>query len=133
MQGNLPPGIGPHEGRECELMLAGLKPLAMFSDASTHCHHFPEAEFAPHVANGRILKWEETIDLPDETVSIRCLYYALPHEGWRIEKAHAIKKALFQGLRKPTENDDIELGRLLGYDEKDIQAYLHHIKFETKT
>lgn len=128
MQYDLPPGIGPHEGRECELMLAGLKPLAMFSDADTHCHHFPEAEFAPHVAIGRILKWEETIDIPDEAISIRCLYYALPNEAWRIAKAHAIKKALFQGLCKPTEEDDVALGRLLGYSEEDIQAFLRRVR-----
>lgn len=28
----IPEGIGPHEGKELELMLAGKKPLAMFSD-----------------------------------------------------------------------------------------------------
>lgn len=128
MQGNLPPGVGPHEGRECELMLAGLKPLAMFSDADTHCHHFPEAEFAPHVAAGRIMQWEETIAIPDDKLAIRCLYYALPNQAWRIAKAHAIKKSLFQGLRKPAEGDDIELGRLLGYREEDIQAYLRHAR-----
>ena len=109
-------------------MLSGLKPLAMFSDADTHCHHFPEAEFAPHVAAGRILKWEETIAIPDDKHAIRCLYYALPNEAWRIESAHAFKKALFQGQRNPTEDDDIALGRLLGYSEEDIQAYLRHTR-----
>lgn len=124
MQHDLPSGVGPHEGRECKLMLAGLKPLAMFSDAATHCHYFPEAEFAPHVAAGRILKWEETLEIPNDNLAIRCLYYALPNEVWRIKAAHALKKALFLGQSRPTEDDEIALGRLLGYSEEDIQAFL---------
>ncbi|MBF0167707.1 MAG: hypothetical protein HQL45_08745 [Alphaproteobacteria bacterium] len=121
-------GIGPHEGRECELMLRGLKPLAAFSDVTTHCHHFPEAEFAPHVAAGRIVTREETLALPDDKLAIRCLYYALPNEAWRIAAAHILKKALFLGQREPVESDDIALGRLLGYAEEDIQAFLHHTR-----
>lgn len=109
-------------------MLAGQKPLAMFSDAVTHCHHFPEAEFTPHVVTGRILKWEETLVLPDDKPALRCLYYALPKEAWRIATAHTIKKALFQDQRKPAEDDDIALGRLLGYSEEDIQAFLRHTR-----
>jgi hypothetical protein len=128
VNGPLPPGIGPHEGRECELMLAGLKPLAMFSDAATHCHYFPEAEFAPHVAAGRIIKREETIDIPEDGLVLRCLYYALPNEVWRITAAHDLKKALLQGLRKPSENDEIAIGRLLGYSDDDIQAFLRHTR-----
>lgn len=122
----IPSGIGPHEMRELDLMLAGTKPLAMFSDVSTHCHHFPEAEFAPHVAAGRILKWEETFAIPDGNLAIRCLYYALPNEIWRIAIAHALKKAVFQGQREPVENDDIVLGRLLGYSEEEVAAFIEH-------
>ncbi|MBF0269330.1 MAG: hypothetical protein HQL44_12145 [Alphaproteobacteria bacterium] len=47
---------------------------------------------------------------------------------WRIAVAHDFKKALFQDQRKPTEDDDIALGRLLGYSEDDIQAFLRHTR-----
>ena len=48
-----PPGVGPHEGKELDLMLAGTKPLALFSDAVEGASSFPEADFVPHVAAGR--------------------------------------------------------------------------------
>ncbi|HMA16509.1 MAG TPA: hypothetical protein VKP12_17100, partial [Kiloniellaceae bacterium] len=53
-----PEGIGPHEGRELELMLAGTKPLAMFGDAVGSAQEVPEDDFAPYVAEGRIVRRE---------------------------------------------------------------------------
>jgi hypothetical protein len=38
--------IGPHEGKELELMLAGKKHLAAFGDI------IPEKKFPPYVENG---------------------------------------------------------------------------------
>jgi hypothetical protein len=49
--------VGPHEGREIELMLAGLKPVSMFVepvDSDTEC--FPEEEFDKLVSEGRMVK-----------------------------------------------------------------------------
>ncbi|BDW88224.1 hypothetical protein [Thalassospira tepidiphila] len=46
---DLPPGIGPHNDRELELMLAGTKPQAIFpSDAVQRPP--PKAEFTRHLA-----------------------------------------------------------------------------------
>jgi len=44
---DLPPGIGPHNDRELELMLAGTKPMAMFSDAVHVSAYFPRRRFRP--------------------------------------------------------------------------------------
>jgi len=47
------PNIGPHDDRELELMLAGRKPLAMFTEVlPLESGLIPEADFAPHVASG---------------------------------------------------------------------------------
>lgn len=53
-----PPGVGPHELRELELMLAGTKPAAMFGEAVQFRDIIPEDDFAPYVASGRTLKRE---------------------------------------------------------------------------
>src|SRR5690606_29233921 len=53
-----PEGVGPHEDRELELMLAGTKPLAMFGDAVGSAQEAPEDAFAPYVADGAIIRRE---------------------------------------------------------------------------
>ena len=54
-----PAGIGPHEFKELELMRAGKKPLAMFCDSVPASYDMPEADFAPDVAAGSIVRREE--------------------------------------------------------------------------
>lgn len=124
----LPDGIGPHEGRECALMLAGQKPMAMFCDVATHSDHFPESEFAPHVEVGTIIRREEFYSSLGDAVVTRCLFFALPAHEWRIEEAHLIQKAIFTGQRCATAADDAQLGYLLGYEDADITAFLNHVR-----
>ena len=93
----VPEGVGPHEGRECAMMLAGTKPLAMFCEVATHADYFPESDFAPHVASGRILRREELYWGAKARIMTRCVFYALPGHEWRMEAAHAIQKAIFTG------------------------------------
>lgn len=109
-------------------MLAGEKPFAMFCDADGHCDHFPAALFRAHVKSGLILERWERYKTPGCAVDIICLYYALPAEAWRIDEAHAIQSALICGCRPPSEEDDIRMGRLLGYSKEQIQAFLSHIR-----
>ena len=121
-------GIGPHELRELELMLAGRKPLAVFCDGVPASFELPEKDFAPHVASGRIIRREEIYLDPRADYPGRFVYYALPEEAWRIEALHRINEAIFTGRRKATEQNDIETGRLLGYAEEDIQRFLDHAR-----
>lgn len=107
-------------------MLAGAKPLAMFRDGVGYTHHFPEAEFAPHVARGAIIRREE-IHRGAGPVATLCVYFALPGEEWRIEAADAIDRGEGRGARS-IEEDEIAMGRLLGYTEDEIAAYLAHSK-----
>ena len=56
--------IGPHEGKELQLMLAGTKKLAMFYDMAgqdTPEDIIPEKAFENHVKNGRFIRIEQII------------------------------------------------------------------------
>lgn len=119
---DLPPGVGPHEGRELELMLAGQKPLAMFYDVIPASFDLPEADFAPHVASGRIVMREEIYTSVRTGDTSRYLYYALPSEAWRMNAMHRLQFAFHAGQRT-TEAVEIEIGRLLGYADADIQMF----------
>jgi len=121
----IPPEIGPHEGRELELMLAGKKPAAMFSDVVPASFEWPEEEFEPYVLSGEIIKREEVIKSSNgRWLPSRYVYYALPGEEARIDRLSQINQRLFGDGEKTTKDVESEIGRLLGYAEKDIQVYV---------
>ncbi|MEQ8286075.1 hypothetical protein [Thalassospira sp.] len=123
---DLPPGIGPHNDRELELMLAGTKPMALFSDAVHVSDYFPDADFAPYVETGKIIRVEEII--PDEPYAMRYLFFALPGEEWRIEEALTMSRNLWARTVKDHDADSARMGELLGYSANDIKAFLEHLK-----
>ncbi len=104
-------------------MLAGRKPAAMFSDAVSARWIIPEAAFEPHVLAGRIIK--HVVYARDRGgLEAIYVYYALPGEAWRIAALAAIDHAIRSGQRPATPADDIETGRLLGYSEAEIAAFM---------
>lgn len=125
------PAIGPREDRELELMLAGTKPLAMFYDVVPASIELPEADFAPYIDAGRILKHETIYISAHDDVPTRYIYYALPCEGWRIDKICKIHAAIYAGEPRDRMADDIKIGRLLGYSEAEIAAYLEWVPLVT--
>lgn len=119
-----PEGVGPHEGRELQLMLSGKKPLAMFADAVGSTCLPPEADFAPHVAKGTFVRREEIYRSTDTDVALRCVYFARREEGWRVEALHRIQERLHV-FREPSSPDtEREIGRLLGYSDAEIHQFL---------
>lgn len=122
-----PDGVGPHEGRELELMLAGTKPLAMFGDALGSALEIPEAEFGPYVAVGSIVRREEIYRPPGPGVPGRFVYFARAGEEWRIEAMHRINEAMFVRRQPATPEVEREIGRLLGYTEAEVDTYLDWI------
>ncbi len=120
-----PPEIGPHEGRELELMLAGEKPLAFFSEPTRSTYELPDAEFEPYVQSGQIIKRDfvRTVKIADSDEEIRYLYFALPAEAWRIDKAIPLTVSSYWD-NPDFDHQDTELGRLLGYSEDEISAFL---------
>ena len=118
-EAKLPPGVGPHEGRELELMLAGTKPMAMFSEI------IPEEEFRPHVESGRFVKVELWIQIGlKHCQAIPCVYYAPPEEIHRIARMVTLHREVWAGLRIMHEDYDWEVGRLLGYTDWEIEQWL---------
>lgn len=122
-----PAGVGPHEGHELELMLAGKKPLAMFGDAPGSGYEIPEADFAPYVAAGRLVRREVTYRPPEPGVPGRFVYFACAGEEWRIETLHRINERLFVQLEPTSPEIEREIGRLLGYADTDIDQYLEWV------
>ena len=120
--------VGPHEGRELELMLSGKKPLSMFVEpVGTEFEYFPEKEFKSLVATGKIVKRVsvEPITGPQGKESqIRRVLYAPPQEAWRID-AVLLVQTLYDSL-SPGWRPDLErvIGLLLGYDRADIERYI---------
>jgi hypothetical protein len=114
-----------HTNRELLLMLAGTKPLAVFSDdyPCLHGHYIiPEREFEPHLASGLIVKREQIIPpQPDDPVlngpriGQRRVLYALKGEEWRID-AYIL---LWETADKSGWNAGFERmeGSLLGYED----------------
>lgn len=125
----IPPEIGPHDGRELALMLAGKKPLAMFSDVVGSTYPWPDAAFAPHVAAGALVMREFLSTTRNGGQRLRHLYYALPQEEWRIARAHALCLKSYDAYCREAEEDCIELGRLLGYSEREIQCFVERSRY----
>jgi len=123
-----PSFVGPHEGRELELMLAGTKPLCMFvEEVPCEVELFPEAEFDALVAEGRLLKnvSSNLVATPQGTKEpVRRVLYCLPHEEWRINAMMMILQ-LYHSLSPGWRPDlDRAIGLLLGYERADIERFL---------
>jgi hypothetical protein len=114
-----------HTDRELALMLAGVKPLAVFCDECPSLHGLyviPEREFEPHVTNGRLVKREQIVPpaatapvVKGQRIGSRRVLYALPSEQWRID-AYLL---LWKTAEKSGWNEGFERmeGSLLGYED----------------
>lgn len=121
--------IGPHEGKELELMLAGEKKLAVFHDLAIPGQDIPEdiipdKSFAPHVAKGSIKRFAEKIHSTKSGNTIHYVCFTLPGEEWRASFFSWLKQNTLGGLIYNDRAHDIVIGQLLGYSEEDIQDYL---------
>lgn len=119
------PSIGPHEGRELELMLSGRKPLALFYAIESETWILPEDQFDRHVAMGKIVKADFLFKpISPAAPIVKCVLYALPTETARVPEAVKILRTVFEELTAPTDDQERALGRLLGYTEDDIALFL---------
>jgi hypothetical protein len=128
-----PSMIGPHEGRELELMLSGQKKLAVFHDIIIPGQNIPEGiipeqAFFPYVQAGTIIRTEEKITNKKTGDIIQNVLFTLPGEEWRASTILWIKRDVFQNQKRFDEAYDIIIGRLLGYTEDEISAFLFHQK-----
>jgi hypothetical protein len=120
----LPRQIGPHEGRELELMLSGEKPMAMFwREPGMDPDDIGDDRFAEHVSEGRILKF---VDI-DSSTSIETYRYCLPTEEWRAKVSALLSRMCRDGSAFDTfTSADLSRleGTLLGYSKQDIEAFV---------
>jgi hypothetical protein len=120
----LPQGIGPHEDRELELLLAGTKPLARISYESQAWFTEDEPLYQPHVEAGTIKRFTSAFDQPP----IQTVYYCLPTEEWRVK----LMETMCTLWRQPDHGgytiDDYSRieGYLLGYSKTDIETFITH-------
>jgi hypothetical protein len=122
--------IGPHEGKELELMRAGEKKLAMFhdyvpEDGTTIAEEIiPEAAFAPYVKGGEIIRIAR--DITDKRTGdiVRYVCFTLPNEEWRAEAVLWMRQAMRDHTLPSDDTIDIMTGRLLGYSEGDIVEFV---------
>ena len=115
------PMLGPHEGRELELLLSGEKPIAFFYEG------IPD-EFLPYLESG-ILK--SRIKMTTTRIPNIQIENVLIYKNVAIEQVDELMAVIEQSLNQPKAGFVPELerriGQLLGYREEDIEYYIQHI------
>jgi len=123
-----PASIGPHNGRELQLMLSGEKPMAAFyAEPGVADEDVGDADFKPYVEAGTILK--NVFDDPVLKGQRRC--YCLPTEGWRGKLSNMLfALATDNAFRREFTTDDLHRidGTLLGYEKADIEYFIRKTK-----
>jgi hypothetical protein len=119
--------LGPHEGRELELMRNGKKHLSKFSIEGDLEPYFPEQEFDLLVEEGFLIKDErlEPQTAPDgQEVTIRNILYATAAEAWRIQAMRLVEDIYRTSV--PGWRPDLErvIGSLLGYERQDVELFI---------
>lgn len=105
---SLPDGVGPHEGREYELMSRGEKHIAMFWDIIPY-------EF---VVNPLGIQFRRLCHDPSMTT----IFYRLGH----LDDAQRLMEIATNPCTRDPEIER-EIGRLLGYQEWEIDAFITHV------
>lgn len=129
--------IGPHQGKELELMLAGQKHLAMFCEALVEGKEIPELvipekAFAPYVQNGAITRISRDILSFKSPYPARYVFFTTPGQEWRAHAFLSAQEECMTGKRPFDEAHEFFVGRLLGYEESDIRHYIEHCGRFTK-
>ena len=120
--------IGPHEGQELDLMLAGLKHLSMFHDDITNDQFtpediIPEKKFEPYVESKTFLRFEKTLITHDKT-HLKYVCFTHPDHTWRANAFFWIKEMVIQNSEKTDAAYELFIGRLLGYQDNDIHNFI---------
>lgn len=119
--------IGPHQGKELELMLAGHKSLAAFGDIIPEDGIIdeiiiPEKAFAPYVQTGQVIRFEKII-INRLNDPIKNVCFTLPNEEWRALAYLWIREQTYTKKMPDDAASDTMIGRLLGYSEADIAEF----------
>ena len=117
-----------HTGPELELMLAGVKPMAMFyaaADELPHEEFVPEEAFAPYVSAklmSRRATQVSTVTPGGAPTILSYVFFALVGEEWRMPAMELLVRALHTGGGWNETCQRVE-GALLGYTQEEIDEY----------
>jgi hypothetical protein len=110
--------IGPHQGRELELMLEGKKRLAVFCEAVIEGKEIPEEiipekAFAPYIATGLIKRFSQ--DFISSKIPFPGRYVCFTPNGheWRAQAFLWLKQESISGHIPFDETYERFVGRLL--------------------
>ena len=126
---NIEETIGPHQGKELELMLHGSKPAAIIDYSQLN-----EKAWQDAIQNNN---WTvENIDvskIPSPTGTVWASDAPIIIVSKDLKVANDIKRLMLVTLGNPNqapESYHIQLGRLLGYSEEDIEHFLKHAGYK---
>ncbi len=125
--------IGPHEGRELDLMLTGKKFLAAFGDIVPPTGQIdeaiiPEQKFSPYVKNGALRRFEKQLFSGRLRQPMLYVCFVIPGHEWRAETFFGLREMVHSGEWPADDATDIIIGRLLGYSQEDIDHFIHKSK-----
>jgi hypothetical protein len=124
----LPSFVGPHDGRELQLMLEGKKHLSMFLiEDNVEYEDYPDRRFDAFTLEGRFVKEVRVGKLRlvnGEEMSTQRILYATASEAWRIPAMLMIQD--IYATLMPGRRPDLEraIGSLLGYDRSDVELFV---------
>lgn len=124
--------IGPHQGKELGLMLAGEKKLATFGDiippdGDINETIIPEKAFAPHVFAEQVVRIEKTFPSGDGKL-YKSVCFTLPGEEWRAHFYNWYSERLFSKEHIYSASDEFIIGALLGYTRDDIEHFVANMQ-----
>jgi hypothetical protein len=119
-----PAGIGPHEGRELELLLTGEKPVARFRLDGLSEEY--EDRFREAVGRGEIVEF----DFPNPQLHLHRRFYCRHGEEWRVKVMDLIYRLLMERTLKGFTEEGLHRldGTLLGYSKADIDLFIERIR-----
>lgn len=116
------PSLGPHEGKELELMLENKKELSLFYTDSL----IPD-EFIPYIEKGQFFCKTFKYELFINNKNVDFEYYIISQEE-KNPNIYKLAEILGKTLNSKFSPDlEREIGFLLGYDSVDIEYYISHI------
>lgn len=125
--------IGPHQGKELELMLSGKKHLALFYDVFTDGKEnnediIPEEAFKPYVDSGTIIRQSHDLRAAKDGTIITYVCFTLPGHEWRADALFWITQETIGNGRPYDDAYETMTGRLLDYDEEDIRDFIENMR-----
>lgn len=120
------PLIGPHEGREFELLDRGLKHVAFFCEIIPDDYHNYKAQ-EPY----DVIEWQRTVrHRHGYDVQIPyCVIFRKTHRQ-QAERLYELNQLFYKGDYRP--DHEYEIGDILSYPKKSVEAFVQKIKKNRK-